>query len=91
MVDVLRRDKFAIRLKQAGVDSSMLVAGFRALATLVEPQVISPTILEDPDDDAVLACAIASAAQAIVSGDSHLLALASYSGIPIMTAAALLT
>ena len=46
---------------------------------------IAPTILADVDDDAVLACALAAQAEAIVSGDSHLLNLKEYRGIPILT------
>jgi putative PIN family toxin of toxin-antitoxin system len=91
LADVLQREKFASRLEQAGVTSSTLVRGYAALATLIEPQEIPPTILDDPDDDAVLACAITANAQAIVSGDSHLLNLAVYATIPILTATELLT
>jgi putative PIN family toxin of toxin-antitoxin system len=90
LANVLRRDKFATRLKRAGVSSNTLVTGFKALANLIEPQNIPPTILDDPDDDAVLACAIAAKAQAIVSGDSHLLKLGVISEIPILTATDLL-
>ena len=46
---------------------------------------ISPAVLADPDDDAVLACAVAAQAQAIASGDSHLLNLKTYQDIPILT------
>jgi len=90
LADVLGREKFVTRLEQADVSSDTLVTGFRALATLVEPQNIPPTILDDPDDDAVLACAVASKATGIVSGDSHLLKLAKFSNIPILTAPDLL-
>jgi putative PIN family toxin of toxin-antitoxin system len=83
LADVLRRDKFAARLEQAGVTSRTLVTGYAALAKVIEPQEIPPTILDDPDDDAVLACAIAANAQVIVSGDSHLLNLCLFSNIPI--------
>jgi putative PIN family toxin of toxin-antitoxin system len=55
LTDVLRRDKFVTRLEQAGVNSETLVTGFTALANLIEPQAIPPTIFDDPDDDAVLA------------------------------------
>jgi predicted nucleic acid-binding protein len=57
---------------------------------LIEPVVIEPVIIADPDDDVVLACAIAARAEAIVSGDNHLLDLKQYEGIPILTAAQLL-
>jgi hypothetical protein len=40
-----------------------------------------------PDDDAVLACAVAAKADVIVSGDPHLLKLKDYQGVPIVTPA----
>ena len=89
--EVLQRPKFAQRLALAGVTSHTLVFGYAALARLVEPAEIAPVILADPDDDAVLACAVAVRAEIIVSGDSHLLDLKEYEGIPIVTAARLLT
>ena len=88
--EVLQRPKFAQRLSLAGVGSRTLVMGYAALAYLVEPAVIEPVVIADPDDDAVLACAIAARAEAIVSGDKHLIDLAEYDGIPILTAAQLL-
>ena len=74
--EVLQRPKFAQRLTLAGVTTRTLVLGYAALARLIEPAVIVPVVEEDPDDDAVLACAVAAQAEAIVSGDSHLLARA---------------
>jgi putative PIN family toxin of toxin-antitoxin system len=88
--DVLARPKLSRRLAQAGVDAAALVTGFAALAVLVQPANIPPVVLADPEDDAVLACAVAAQAQAIVSGDSHLLQLGQYQGIPIRTPAQLL-
>jgi len=43
-------------------------------------------IVEDPDDDRVLECAVAGRADCIVSGDRHLLKLGAYEGMPILTA-----
>ena len=67
-----------------------LVFGYAALARLVVPASIGPVVEADPDDDAVLACAVATRVEVIVSGDSDLLALESYEGIPIITAAQLM-
>ena len=87
--DVLQRKKFAQRLALAGLTPRKLVSGYAALATLIEPATISSVVIADPDDDAVLACAVAARAEVIVSGDSHLQNLKNYQGISILTAAEL--
>jgi putative PIN family toxin of toxin-antitoxin system len=50
--DVLQRPKFAHRLSLASVTASSLVMGYAALARLIDPAMIEPVILTDPDDDA---------------------------------------
>jgi putative PIN family toxin of toxin-antitoxin system len=87
--DVLHREKFAKRLATVGLSPSDLVVGYAALATVIEPTPISPVILADPDDDDVLACAVAAHAEVVVSGDSHLLNLKNYQHSHILTAAEL--
>jgi uncharacterized protein len=87
---VLHRPKFALRLARTGATAQALVVGYAALARLVVPATIAPVVEADPDDDAVLACALAARAEMIVSGDSDLLALESYEGIPVITAAQLI-
>lgn len=87
---VLKRDKFAQRLALANITPHELILGFASLARLVKPAEISPVILDDSDDDAVLACALSAQADYIVSGDSHLLNLHQYQSIPILTASELL-
>ena len=84
--DVLNRPKFTARLKKVGTTSKRLSLEFAALAKLTHPDPIAPVILADPDDDAVLACALSADAQIITSGDSHLLALKTYRGISILSA-----
>jgi putative PIN family toxin of toxin-antitoxin system len=88
--EVLQRPKFAQRLLRANVTAQTLVLGYAALAQLVVPAPIGPVVEADPDDDAVLACAVAAGAEVIVSGGSHLLVLESYEDIPIITAAQLM-
>lgn len=88
--NVLRRSKFQLRLYQAQVRADDLALGYAALATTVEPMVIPPVILADPDDEAVLACAASAQADAVVSGDGHLLQLGAYSTIPILPAEVLI-
>lgn len=84
--DVLSRRKFARRLALIGIESRELAIGYAALARVILPRVISPVIEEDPDDDAVLACALTARADVIVSGDRHLLNLQRYQGIWIVKA-----
>lgn len=88
--DVLLRPKFAQRLVLAGTTAHELVLGYAALAAVVEPAAIGPVIAADPDDDAVIACAVAAQAHIIVSGDSHLLDLQQYQDIAILRAAELI-
>ncbi len=64
--------------------------GYGALAWIVDPAKIEPVVLADPDDDAVIACAISSRSEIIVSGDSHLLGLRRHENIRIITAAELI-
>lgn len=87
---VLSRAKFDRLLIQQETSPEEVVTEYAALATTIIPATIPPTVVADPDDDAVLACALAAQAEAIVSGDSDLLSLKSFQGIPILTAAELL-
>jgi putative PIN family toxin of toxin-antitoxin system len=84
--DVLGRQKFTARIAQVGSSVPELLAGYRALSTLVRPATLAAPVSRDPDDDHVLACALAAKAELIVSGDKrHLLILGEYQGIPIRT------
>ncbi len=85
--NVLSREKFAQPLARRGVDRAAIFSYNLALVTIVAPALITPTILHDPADDAVLAAAIAAGVDLIVSGDAHLLNLKSFQGIAIVTAA----
>lgn len=59
----------------------------RAFSVVVTIPGTLKVIAADPDDDAVVECAVVGQAQYIVSGDRHLLALGNYQGIQIVTAA----
>jgi len=58
-----------------------------ALAESVETGEAISVILEDPADNRILECAVAACADAVVSGDRHLLSLQSFRGIPILSPA----
>jgi len=84
---ILKRAKFAKVVAASGLGIEGLVLGYAELALIVEPLPIPPTIIADPDDDHVLACALAAQADLIVSGDKHLLDLGAFQNIEIITAA----
>ena len=48
------------------------------------PAALDGRICTDPDDDKFLACALASGAGTIVSGDKHLLSVSGYRGIEVL-------
>jgi uncharacterized protein len=81
---VLGRQKFATHLQIRGLTATQIFEGYAALTTVVVPAIIPSVIIDDPDDDAVLACAVAAKADLVVSGDPHLAKLVQYEGIPIV-------
>ena len=64
-----------------------LVAQYEALVTLVSPTHTPRVVAHDPDDDHVIASAVAANAKSIVSGDKHLLSIKSYQNITILSPA----
>lgn len=84
--EVLGRRKFVKYLAADQTSARQLVIQYANLATIVQPARIPPVVLTDPDDDAVIACAVAAAA-GIVSGDRDLLNLKRYRGVEIATVA----
>ena len=84
LTEVIARSSFSQRLNSIGKTVRQVLADYIEIVELVEPLEI-PRIVRDPDDDHVLACALAAQANLIVSGDRDLLELHEYQGIPILT------
>lgn len=63
----------------------------RVIARLVAPTERLQVIEADPTDDRILECAVAAAADVLVSGDTHLLSLDSFRGILIQRVAEFLS
>ena len=86
LTDVLHRAKFARLYAKRELAPGALFEGYAALARLVTPTTV-PRTCRDPDDDHVIACAIAARAEIIVSGDRDLLELGRHGDIRIVNAA----
>ena len=82
LAEVIARDKFAQRVLAAGLSAAELVQDYTRLAQIAEPQPLPAPASRDPDDEHVLACALAAQANLIVSGDRDLLDLHEYQGSP---------
>lgn len=84
---ILGRSKFAEKLGQKNLSSAEIVARYRELAETIDAAPIDAPALRDPDDAAVIACALAARADLIVSGDDDLRTLKAYQNIRIVSAA----
>ena len=74
------RDKF--QRSERDIDQAM--QHLSHIAETVIPSERVNAVPDDPDDDAIIECALAAEADVIVSGDRHLLSLGQFGGIPIM-------
>lgn len=88
LADVLTRPAATKRLTIIGKSVREVLADYVKVVELVEPIDTPRVVPDDPDDDHVLACALAARADLIVSGDKqHLLSLGRYQGIAIVAPA----
>ena len=87
LADVIRRAKFDAILTRTNTSRERSLAEVRRLAEVIDPPPLPQPVCRDPDDDEVLALAIAARVDLIVSGDEDLLSLGSFAGIPIIAPA----
>ncbi len=83
---VLAYPKFAQQIANQALNTERLVADYLAIAVAVLPGEIPADVVRDPEDRAVLACAVGGQADYVVSGDKDLLTLSIYENIPILKA-----
>jgi len=87
LADVIGRTKFDAILAKTNTSRERSLAEVRRLAEVIEPPPLPQPVCRDPDDDEVLALAIAAKVELIVSGDNDLLSMNSFEGIPILAPA----
>jgi len=85
--EILARPHLAAKLAEKGTTADAVTALYLEFARAVSPLSVPRVVPDDPDDDHVIACAVAAKADIIVSGDKHLLKLREHQGIRIVTAA----
>jgi putative PIN family toxin of toxin-antitoxin system len=85
--DVVGRAKFAAIFTRIGREPHVVLDEVRRMVEIVVAPSLPQPVCRDPDDDAVLALAIAAEADLVVSGDADLLVLGQFRGISIVTAA----
>jgi len=86
LAEVLQRRKLRRAVRASGKSIEQLLREYREIAKIVTPRRLRTRVSRDPDDDAVLACALAARADFIVTGDKDLLALGTYRDIAILSA-----
>jgi putative PIN family toxin of toxin-antitoxin system len=82
--EISARSKFTARMAAQQLTPALLAVRYRAITEAVIPAEIGRTVVADPDDDQILACALAARADLIVSSDADLLNLKLYQHIPIV-------
>lgn len=87
LAHTLGYSKFTKRIESFGTSIAALVAQYTALVSLVAPASVPRVVVNDADDDHVIAAAVAARAELIVTGDrKHLLPIGTHQGIAIVTA-----
>lgn len=84
----LETPKLARPILRSGLTLDDLLGHYLNVAIVVQPASVPKVVVNDPDDDHVLACALATKADLIVTGDRHLHGLGGeYQGIRIVAPA----
>src|SRR5262249_24733304 len=78
------REHLLGKFKYAESEADELVALLRHSSELVTPPPLDSPVCRDPDDDTVLATALAANADCLVTGDKDLLAIGQFRNIPIL-------
>ena len=87
LADVLTRPSATKRLALIDKQAREVLLDYIAAVQVIDAAPLPQPVCRDPDDDVVLALALAASADLIVSGDNDLLVLEQFEGVPIVNAA----
>lgn len=90
LADVLTRPSLVRQLAVIGEQAADVLLDYTSAVEIIEAPPLAKPVCRDPDDDDVLALALAAQADLIVSGDQDMLVLGQFEDIPILTARAAL-
>lgn len=85
---LLRELKRVLNYPKLGLtedESQTFIADISSHAVIVSPAEKLEVIVDDPDDNRVIECALEAGAHWVVSGDRHLLEMAEYEDIRIIS------
>ena len=83
--DVLERPRISKRINP--LEQEFILHAFEEFSEKINPGITFAEVKDDPDDNKILECAVAAAAEYIISGDNHLLKLREFRGIKIVNPA----
>lgn len=78
------REKLVGKFRMSPAAADETVGLYFSWMETVEPQPLSGPVCRDPDDDVVLATALAGGCRTIITGDADLLELDGYAGLRIV-------
>jgi uncharacterized protein len=87
LADVLTRPSATKRLAFNNQQAHAVLLDYVAAVEIMDAPPLRQPVCRDPDDDAVLALALAAAVDLVVSGDQDLLALQTFEGVSICSVA----
>ncbi len=84
--EVLHRPRIKRKYHLTAEDIEQYLLSLQKYALMMPGILEVNVVVEDPDDNVIIACAVEAEADYIVSGDKHLLNLREYQGIRIIRA-----
>jgi len=77
----------SLKFKWPDEDIAAVEKQIKSFTRHVDPQQAVDVVKEDPTDNRIIECALASGSEYLVTGDNHLLKVGQYQSVKIVTAA----